>query len=130
MQRIEITKDTSLSVGDIIEIHFKSMGMVWIKAAQMAAIEMAVKRLKQFDLINVDYLGNEIIYKLSVVKNPVTAALVITTIVIISAGLLIFLSLDKIYKIVELPGGGSISSGLWAVVAGLGVFTILWIYKK
>lgn len=123
-ERIEITKDTPLSVGDVIEIHFRSMGMVWIKAAQMAAIETAIKKLKNFDLHDVKYAANTIAYQIRVIKNPVTAALVITTILIISAGLLIFLTVDRIYKIVDVPGGGSISSGLWAIVAGLGVFAL------
>ena len=126
-ERIEITKDTPLAVGDTVEIRFRAMGMLLVNAAQAAAIEAAIKKFKQFDLRRIHYAENSITYQLKVVKNPVTLTLIIYSIVVVSAALLIFLSLDKIYKIAESPG--SISSGLWAIVAGLVVLALLKIRK-
>lgn len=122
-EKIEITRDTPLQIGDIIEIHFKTLSLIWIKAAHIAAIEFAIKKEGHFDLIREQHTENTIVLTLKVIKNPaVTAGLIITAIVIVSIGLLVFLTTDRIYKIVDVPGGGSITSGLWAVVAGLGIF--------
>ena len=54
-ERIEITRDTPLQVGDEIEIHFKTLSLVWIKAAHIAAIEFAIKKEGHFDIIHSQY---------------------------------------------------------------------------
>lgn len=131
-EKIEITRDTPLAFGDVIEIHFSTLSMVWIQAAHIALIERAIRNEEHFDLIRSNYTKNKIEITLKVIKNPaVTAGLIISAIVAISISLLIFLTTDKIYKIVSIPGdgGGGISSALWAVVAGLGVFAFLKVRK-
>lgn len=129
-EKIEITRDTPLQVGDIIEIHFKTLSPVWIRAAHIAVIETAVKQRKEFDLLSSQYTESTIILKLRVVKNPVVTAGLITVLVVsLLISYIVFCVVDKIYKIVNVPGGGSITSGLWAVVAGLGIFAFLKLRK-
>jgi len=44
MSRIEIDKDQVLNPGDRVELHFKSSGMAWVKAAQIAIIDARINR--------------------------------------------------------------------------------------
>ncbi len=48
--KIEIGQDAELYAGDIVELHFRTWGVVWIRAAQIALIEERVKDDPRFEI--------------------------------------------------------------------------------
>lgn len=44
MAKVEIDKDQVLNPGDRVELHFKSSGMAWIKATQIAIIDARINK--------------------------------------------------------------------------------------
>ena len=119
MQKIEIDKNKILSPGDIIELHFTSVGLAWITAAQIALIDYTLSNRKDFDIL--DWQLPEpakIIFKVKVLKtNPVVVTAAVIAAAIIAAGVVAWLTLDKVYQIIESPAGK-------VTVAGIGIGTI------
>ena len=121
MARIEIDKDQVLNPGDRVELHFKSSGMAWIKAAQIAIIDARMDgredwRIREFEtpvdeptliICRIDILGNET--PNDPYQNEVFAAgggAVVTcaaiAAVIITAGVVYSLTLQKTFLIAKL----------------------------
>jgi len=48
MSKIRIDKNQPLNVGDRVELHFRSTGMMWVKSTQIALIEYRLKKRKDF----------------------------------------------------------------------------------
>ena len=135
MALVAITENDPLAIGERIEIHFKSLGLTLFKAVQIGLIEKRVESEKNWKLrawqITDD---NELVFKIEVTgDNPavITAAVIIFAIKAAAIGVLIYLTLHGIYKIVEstgdvvsTPAGGAI--GIAAVLI-VGILLLKWL---
>ena len=126
IERVEIDLDGPLSPGDIIELHFETIGMTYIKAAQMALIEWLLRNRKEFRILSWSIpTPTTAIFEVQVLKtNPILITASVIGAIIITAGLIFFISLKTAYKIVESPTGSLALGGFGALamvaaIAGL-----------
>lgn len=67
MPKQEIDLEYPLQSGDIVELHFNTIGPTWIKAAQIAFIEWRLRNRKDFEIINYDLAQkNKVIFKIRI----------------------------------------------------------------
>lgn len=141
MEKIEIDKNKQLEPGDIIEMHFKTAGMFWLTAAQIALVEWKLEKRKDFRVINHSLpSANRVIFTIRVEQPPpgtpqiyksgvgITAAVIGA--VIIGAGVVAWLTLDKVYQIIESPAGKAVVGGTALSFAALAVIAILILLRK
>lgn len=128
MEKIEIDINKPLSPGDVIEMHFKTTGMFWLTATQIALIEYRLADRKDFWIINHELPAtNEVIFTIRILKtNPVIVTAAVIGAVIIGAGVVAWLTLGKVYQIIESPTGKVLAGG--AIVAA--VLALLVLMKK
>jgi hypothetical protein len=123
--KIEIDINESLPPGAIVELHFKTLGMAWIQAAQIAAIETWLKYTQSaFEIVKSEVENTKVIFTVRVIKtNPVIITVAIIAAAIVAVGAVGWLTLEKAYQIIESPGStmafGSIGLIAIAVIAGL-----------
>ena len=133
MERIEVDKDEILNPGDIVELHFSSIGLTWIKAAQLAAIEWWINRNhKDFTIRSWEIPeNNKIIFTVRVNKtNPVAVTALLIAGAISMVGVVAWLSLDKVYKILESPAGAVAVGGLGSLALAAGITALLAVLGK
>lgn len=102
--KTEISQDAILESGDVIELHFKSRGWTWIRAAQIAIIESRLAERQDTWIVQAitdDTENKRLIFRVLVTGTPV--ALIIVGILAVVGGVFVFLSLDKVYKITNAP---------------------------
>ena len=153
MPRIEIDKDQVLNPGDRVELHFKSSGMAWIKAAQIALIDARLDgrddwRIRSFEtpedqptliICTVEVLGNteqqdteEPEMQRAGVGVVVTCAAIAA--VIITAGVVYSLTLQKTFLIVKeiskSPAGKIAVAGGGLGLAAAGIAAVLALLPK
>jgi len=128
MEKIEIDKDKPLKPGDRIEMYFKTTGMVWITAAQIALIEYRLAGRQEFRILSWSLAGsNTVIFTVRINKtNPVVVTAAVIGVAIIGAGVVAWLTLDKVLQITESPTGKVLAGG--AVVAA--ILSLLVLIKK
>jgi len=69
--RIEIDKNKVLLPGDRIELHFKTTGLVWLQAAQIALIEERVKNRSDWQIISNSLpANNRVIFTIEIIEPP------------------------------------------------------------
>lgn len=121
MEKIEIDINKPLNPGDIIEMQFKTIGMVWLTATQIALIEWRIEKRKDFRILSHSLpANNRVNFVIEVLKtNPVIVTAAVIGAVIIGAGVVAWLTLDKVYQITESPTGKVLAGGalVSAVVA-------------
>jgi len=132
MVKTEIDKNKPLNPGDVIELHFRSPGMVWIAAAQIALIEWRLEKRKDFRVLSHSLpAGNRVIFTIKVLKtNPVVVTAAVIGAVIIGAGVVAWLTLDKVYQIIEAPAGKTMIAGTALFIPALAVLAILFLLRK
>lgn len=132
MEKIEIDINKPLNPGDIIEMHFKTIGMVWITSAQIALIEWRLEKRKDFCIVSHSLpANNRVIFTIEILKtNPVVLTAAVIGAVIIGAGIVAWLTLDKVYQIVESPAGKAVVGGTALSFAALAVIAILILLRK
>lgn len=132
MQKIEIDPNKALEPGDKIELHFKSVGLAWLQAAQIASIDWILSWRKDFDILNWQIPeSNKVIFTVRVNKtNPVVVTAAIIGAAIIGAGVMAWLTLDKVYQIVESPAGKVGFAGFGAGAAIAAITGLLALLKK
>jgi len=132
MEKKEIDINKPLNPGDIIEMHFKTIGMVWVKATQIALIEWRLSGRKDFTILSVSTPGlNSVIFTIQVLKtNPVVVTAAVIGGVIIGAGVVAWLTLDKVYQIIEAPAGKALVGGTALFFPALAVIAILIFLRK
>jgi len=139
MQRVEIDKNKVLIPGDRIEMHFKTSGLVWLQAAQIALIEERVKNRPGWQIIsNTLPANNRVIFTIEIIEPSepglqtagvgVTAAIIGT--VIVAAGVVSWLTLDKVEQIMESPAGQIAVAGSGVGMAALGIAALLYFGRK
>ena len=124
--KIIIDEDEPLQAGDIIEIHFKTLSPVWIRATHVAAIEWQLSGKPEYELLRSQYDKSTLIFTFRIKKtNPivVTAALIIKAVTVIGIALLLFLTVDVIYKYKITPAG-QLSSVIWPAIALGGLYVL------
>lgn len=113
MAKIEIDPNQVLNPGDRVELHFKSIGMVWIKATQIYLIEKRLEGRKDFELVRtLTPSATEVIFVVDIKGGAPVAAqgLVVTGAAVITAAKIaaiiaalgiVYLTFSKAYLIVE-----------------------------
>ena len=126
MEKIEIDKDKELQPGDMIEMHFKTVGMVWLKAAQIAMIEWRMKDREEFTILSHSQPNkNTIIFTIRINKtNPiVTTALYIAGAITLAG--IVWLTLVKVYQFLQSSAleifMGAIGAVVMAIVVAFGL---------
>jgi len=132
MEKIEIDKNKPLNPGDIIELHFRSPGMVWIAAAQIALIEWRLEKREDFRMLSHSLpAGNRVIFTIKILKtNPAVVTAAVIGAAIIGAGVVAWLTLDKVYQIIEAPAGKTMIAGTALFFPALAVLAILFLLRK
>ena len=142
MEKILIDKDKTLVPGDEIEMHFKTAGMGILTAAQIAIIEWQIEKRKDFRITGHSLpAGNRVFFSIRVTQPPadqvpqvyaagfgVTAAVIAGA--IIGAGVVAWLTLDKVYQIMESPAGKAAVVGTSLFIPALAVVAILFLVRK
>ena len=142
MEKIQIDKNKQLNPGDVIEMHFRTSGMAILTATQIALIEWRLEKRKDFRIMSHSLLvGNRVIFTI-LISEPaeekvpqvyaagigVTAAIIGAA--IIGAGVVAWLTLDKIYQIIETPAGKAAVTGTALFLPALAVIAILLLLRK
>ncbi len=132
MEKTEIDINKNLSPGDVIEMHFKTTGMVWITAAQIALIEHRLEQRKDFRILSHSLpAGNEVFFTVQVLKtNPVIVTAAVIGAAIIGAGVVAWLTLDKVYQIIETPAGKTAIGGTALFLPALAIIAIVMFLRK
>lgn len=142
MEKILIDKNKPLNPGDVIEMHFVTTGMTWPTAAQIAIIEWRLENRKDFRILGHSLpVGNNVFFTIQIIEPPekgipqvyasgvgITAAIIGAA--IIGAGVVAWLTLDKIYQIIESPAGKAVVGGTALSFAALAVIAILVLLRK
>jgi len=124
MQRKEIDPNQPLNPGDVVELHFKSIGLAVIQDMQIWAITKSLENNSFFEILSAKPENSKVVFTCRVKKtNPVIVTVLIIATAIAGIGTIAWLTLDKAYQIVESPGSniafGSIGLIAVAVMAGL-----------
>ena len=143
MEKIEIDKNKPLNPGDIIEMHFVTTGMTWLTATQIALIEWKLEKRKDFRILSHSLpAGNRVFFTILIEQQPedvpqvyeagalITAVTIAKIIGAVSVVGLFYLSLDKIYQIMESPFGKAVVGGTALSFAALAVIAILILLRK
>ena len=141
IEKIEIDKNKPLNPGDVIEMQFKTIGMVWITATQLTLIEWRLERRKDFRINHWNLpANNRVVFEIEIIESVrddpevLQASVAITAAIIgaaiIGAGIVAWLTLDKVYQIVESPVGKAVVGGTALSFAALAVIAILILLRK
>ena len=137
----EISKDTPLFPGDVIEMHFKAFGPNWIylRAAELAILRYRLEQKNpDYELVSWQAPGDKLIltFKILEPREPTpqvqqaaigTAAVI--AVIVIGGGLFAWLSLDKIYRISSTPAGQVALAGSSLFVVGLVCVVAYFVWK-
>jgi len=132
IEKIEIDRHKPLSPGDRLELHFTSLSMVWITAAQIAIIDARLESRKEFRILSWQFpANNKVVFTVEILKtNPIIVTAAIIGGLIIGAGVLAWLTLDKVYQIMESPAGKIAIGGLGTMSIAAGVAIIMALLSK
>lgn len=129
MQKIEIDLNKPLNAGDIVELHFKSLGLAFVQTAQIAIIKQVLSGNEFFEIVSARPEASEVVFTCRVKKtNPVVVTVLVIAAAIAGVGAIAWLTLDKAYQLVESPGSGIAfgSLGLIAVAVLAGLLLNVW----
>jgi len=132
MEKVEIDRHKELLPGDRVELHFTSLSMVWITAAQISIIDYKLSTRKDFRILSWQTpANNQVVFTVEVLKtNPLLVTAAIIGGLIIGAGILAWLTLDKVYQIMEAPVGKVAVAGLGTMSIAAGVAIIMALLSK
>ena len=144
MQRIEIEPNKPLQPGDIIEMEFSSVGMLWIQAAQLALIEWRLADRSDFTILNhsvvektkiifkirIDSSGNDEMAEVEIQEAAIITTAVVIGAAILAAGAIAWLTLDKVYQIITEPAGQVLVGGIGAIGIAVAIAIIVPLMTK
>lgn len=142
MEKIEIDKNKPLNPGDVIEMHFKTTGMTWITATQIALIEWRLEGRKDFRIVSHSLpANNRVIFTIRITEPAkeaevyqvgvaVTAVTIAKLITVVAVAGIFYLSLDKVYQIIQAPAGKELIRGTTVSFAALAVVAIVLLLRK
>lgn len=150
MAKVLIDKDAPLNPGDRVELHFKSSGMAWIKAAQIAIIDARLSNRKDWRIKNFQTPVDQptlLICTVEVLKDQpesepemqtagvgVTCAIIAATVV--ACGIVYGLTLQKSFLIArdvaQSPAGqvAVAGTGIGIAAAGIAALALIFLPKK
>jgi hypothetical protein len=145
IEKIEISEDTPLEAGDVIEMHYNVIGDLdqpWKRAVQLYLIERSIKRTFPYCTVSYQNLPDKVIYTVKIGQPPPPAAdelpvqqagiltpILITT-AVIGGGLFCWLSLDKVYKITSSGAGKVALVGAGGIGIALLIVAVLLVFSK
>lgn len=106
MAKIELNPNQQLSVGDHVELHFKSTGLTWLKATQIYLIEQKLEGRTDFRVDSVYTPTNDptsLVFKVEILKtNPIimSSGFIAMVIVASSATIVMSLTFGKAFLII------------------------------
>lgn len=132
IQKVEIDANKPLQPGDRIELHFNTVGMTWLQAAQIALVEWRLKNRKEFTIESWQIQDKtKLIFTVRVNKtNPVAVTAVIIATAIAGVGIVAWLTLDKVYQIMESPAGEIAVSGIGSIAIAIAVALVVGLLGK
>jgi len=132
MQRIEIDPEKPLSAGDLVELHFHSVGLLWLTAAQIGAIDRRLANETHWQIRSWEIPDkNTVVFTVKVLKsNPVIVTVAIIAAAISAVGIIAWLTLSKAYQIIESPGGQVAAAGIGSLGIAAAIITLLGIFSK
>ena len=137
----EITRDTKLFPGDVIEMHFKAFGPNWIylRAAELAILQYRLeKKNPDWELVSWQAPGDKLILTFKIlepreptpqVQQAAIGTAGVIAVIVIGGGLFAWLSLDKIYRITKSPAGQVALAGSSLFVVGLVCVVAYFVWK-
>jgi len=132
MDRIEIDPEKPLSAGNVVELHFHSVGLLWLTAAQIAAIDSRLKNETHWQIRSWSIPDkNTVIFTVKVLKsNPVIVTVAVIAAAISAVGIIAWLTLSKAYQIIESPGGQVAAAGIGSLGIAAAIIAIIGIFGK
>ena len=147
MAKVEIDKKYPLEAGDVIELVYNVKGPAWVVGTALTIIESALNRKKNYSVEawSHDPDKGQVSIEVKIidptppsdappeVQQAGIGAAIVWAIAVIGGGVFVWLSLDKIYKIVDTPAGqvAVAGGGSMALVAGLaGLAALFGLAKK
>jgi len=137
MARVEIDQNEPLQPGDIVELEFIGFSMLWLQAAQIAAIEYWINLTrKEFTILNWSIPEkNKVIFRVRVNStNPVLITALVIAGAITAVGVVAWLSLDKVYKITteitQSPAASVAIGGIGSLAIVAAIILFLGLFEK
>ena len=126
IEKIEIDAETLLQPGDRLERHFKSSGPIWLKAAQIALLEKRIEKDPRYEITGWSHDKNNLIFMIRI-KQPgpkepriqqasISVGAIVIAVSVAAAGLFFWLTITRIYKIIETTPGKVIALGTIATI--------------
>ena len=137
----EISKDTPLFPGDVIEMHFKAFGPNWIylRAAELALLQWRLEQKNpDWELTSWQAPGDKLILTFKIlepreptpqVQQAAVGTAAVIAVIVIGGGLFAWLSLDKIYRISSTPAGQVALAGSSLFVVGIVCVVAYFVWK-
>ena len=124
---IQNPKEYEAVTGEKLEMHFNLLSLPFIAKWQQDKILERLNDNPNFQVMDVRSENSKLIVTIVIVKNPFPLVLAIGGVVTLCAGFFVWASLDKVYKIVEAPGGKILSIGAIAgsIAAIIGLVILL-----
>lgn len=132
-ETVPIDKDTPLEPGTRVLLHFRSTGGTYLTAIQIAVLEKRLENRQDWRIRSHSLpANNQVIFEVEVLKhNPVLITCSAIAGVIIAAGVVAWLLLEKTERIVDritgTPAGQVLSIGGTAIIGALVIYLI---FKK
>jgi len=144
MAKIELDPNQPLSVGDHVELHFKSTGMTWLKATQIYLIEQKLEGRTDFrvDSISTPTLEpTSLVFTVEVLKtNPIAMTAMYVAIIITGAAATIVFSLtfgkaflivaEAVKEVATSPAGKVAIAGTSLALPIIAAIVLLGLLKK
>ena len=128
-EKKEIDVNKPLNPGDVIEMHFRTFGGSYMTATLLAIIDYRLEGQKGFRVGRWTIPGpHSVIFTVRVLEtNPILETAAIIAAMIIGVGVVAWLTLDKVYQLVESPAGqiGIGGFGILAAVAAVAIILSL-----
>lgn len=132
MERVEIDPHKQLAPGDVIELHFKTVGITWLRAAQLAVLDSQLENRPEFRVINHSTPDKQtLIFKVRILKtNPIFVTAAVIGGIIIATSFMAWLLLDKVYQIMDSPAGKIAVGGFGSLAAVAAIAAVLALLPK
>ena len=123
----EVGLDQVLEPNDTARLYFKTIGGVWIKAAQIALIENSLRDNKSFSIIRADYWQQDgAIFTVRVKKtNPVVVTIALIAAAIALVPIAFGWSFIKAEKLLESSSAQIFTVSIAALIGTIAVMMIL-----
>jgi len=120
----EVPQSYGAVVGDVLDFYYTIRG--WGKQGQIESLVNDLDRDPRWEVKEYDLDNSKLRIRVKVLINPLPVILIVAAIGAIGTGLFVFLSLDKVEKVVASPMGALSLIG----IAGAGILLLLRGFKR